>query len=219
MPRDRFRVLWVGAQRLFRPQPAIAPEANVTLFYGTYIPLQGIETIVRAAKLLEGDNVRVRIIGDGQERPAIEALAADLGVRSLELIDPVPIDELPEHIARASLCLGVFGTTPKAGRVIPNKVYECLAVGRPVLTADTPAVRQAFDGEVATVVAGDATALAASIRRLCADPVALEELGRRGHERYERDFSEAALARMLHACIDEVVPRRRALSGPRPQCS
>jgi glycosyltransferase involved in cell wall biosynthesis len=206
--RDRFRVLWVGAQNVFRPQPEVTPTPRLVLFYGTYIPLQGIETIVRAAKLVEDDGIRFRLVGDGQERPRIERLANELEVRNIEVVGLLPLERLPREIASASLCLGIFGTTPKAGRVIPNKVYECVAMGRPVLTADTPAIRDTFDGAVATVPPGDHEALAAAIRGLCADPAALEDLGRRGHERYQRDFSHAALGETLVSYLDELLAGR-----------
>jgi glycosyltransferase involved in cell wall biosynthesis len=205
VPRDRFRVLWLGAQDLFRPQPDIIPTRNLVVFHGTFIPLQGLETIVRAAKLVESEGLTVRIIGDGQERSAIEALVRELDATNVELTGLLPLEEIPRQIASASLCLGIFGTTLKAGRVVPNKLYECLAVGRPVLTGDTPAIRDAFDGEVATVPPGDPQALANAIRSLCASPDELADLGRRGLARYERDYSQEALGRTLGTYVEELI--------------
>ncbi len=208
VPRDRFQVLWLGAQDVFRPQPGVTPVPSLVVFHGTFIPLQGLETIVRAAKLVEPDGLMIRVIGDGQERAKVDALLEELDVSNVELTGLLPLDEVPKQIASATLCLGVFGTTPKAGRVVPNKLYECLAVGRPVLTGDTPAIREAFDGEVATVPPGDPSALADAMRSLCADPAALASLARRGHERFERDYSEPALARSLRSYIDQVIDAR-----------
>ena len=70
--------------------------------------------------------------------------------------------ELNREIREAHLCLGIFGVTPKALRVIPCKVYDSLAVGRPVVTADTPGARELLeDGRTAVLVPpGDAAALA-----------------------------------------------------------
>jgi glycosyltransferase involved in cell wall biosynthesis len=200
----RFRVLWVGAQEdVFRPLD-LAPERGLVFFHGTYIPLHGIETIVRAAKLLEGEAVRFRLLGSGQERPAIEQLARSLQVENLELVDPVPVGELPAQIARAELCLGIFGTTPKAFRVIPNKVFEYLAVGRPVLTGDTPAVRSAFSTEVAVVAPGDPQALASAVHRILADPTELARLAAAGRARFECDYSRRALGRLLASHLSEL---------------
>ncbi len=206
VPRERFRVLWVGAQeRVFSPAPEVAAVPRLVLFYGTYVPLQGIDTIVRAAKLLEHDDVRIRIIGDGQERERIEELVADLGVPNVELVGMVPLEDLPGEIARASLCLGIFGTSEKASRVVPNKLFEALAVGRPVVTADTEAIRSAFDGEVATVPAGDPGALAGAIRELLDDPERLGHLAAAGRARFVESYSAPALTRLLERIIADVV--------------
>jgi glycosyltransferase involved in cell wall biosynthesis len=64
-----------------------------------------------------------------------------------------------------------------------------------------------FDGEVATVPTGDPEALASEMRRLCRDETSLNELGRRGRSKFERDFSEDTLARMLNQYIDELAER------------
>jgi glycosyltransferase involved in cell wall biosynthesis len=199
----RVRVLWVGAQDEFVPSDA-APEPGLVFFHGTYIPLHGIDTIVRAAKLLEGDGIRFRLLGSGQERPAIERLMRSLRVANVELADPVPVAELPGEIARGELCLGVFGTTQKTLRVVPNKVFEYLAVGRPVLTADTPGIRSAFSDELALVEPGDPEKLGAAVRRLLADPAELARLAAAGRARFERDYSRQALARLLARHLSEL---------------
>ncbi len=211
VPRTRFRVLWVGApDDVFHPLPETSPIPNLVLFYGTYIPLHGVETIIRAAKLLEADDVRFLLIGDGQERSKAEHLVDELSSGNVELSGLVELEQLPAQIASAALCLGIFGTTAKAARVVPHKVFQCLAVGRPVLTADTAAIRSAFDGEVATVPAGDSAALAAAIRELLADQDRLAALSATGHARYERDYSEPALGRQMAKIVAALVPLARA---------
>jgi glycosyltransferase involved in cell wall biosynthesis len=204
---SRLRVVWVGAQNAFEPTD-LTPDRRLVHFHGTYIPLHGIDTIIRAAKLLEEDGIRFRLLGDGQDRPAIEQLAQRLDVSNVEFAEPVPLADLPRQIARGELCLGIFGTTAKAQRVVPNKVFEYLAVGRPVLTADTPGIRSAFSDELALVEPGNADALAATIRRLLDDPAELERLAAAGRARFERDYSRPALGRLLarHLAELELMP-------------
>jgi glycosyltransferase involved in cell wall biosynthesis len=218
--RDRFRVLWLGAQEdVFRPQPDVTPVPGLVVFHGTFVPLQGLPTIIRAAKLLEPNGIRFRIIGDGQERPVVEKLVGELEAANVELPGRVPLQDVPREIAAASLCLGIFGTSAKAGRVVPNKVFECLAVGRPVVTGDTGAIRAAFSGsEVAVVPAGDPESLAEKIRTLLAHPARLTSLAEAGRERYERDYSEDALGKLLAGYVEELVGRRATATsdGPRP---
>ena len=86
----------------------------------------------------------------------------------LELSGNVPESVLPRLISEADAVLGIFGTTPKAGMVIPNKVYQSMACGRTVVTADTKAVRELFTPgkHLVCVPPGDAVLLAGELKRL-----------------------------------------------------
>lgn len=204
LPADRFRVLWVGAEeRLFHPRD-VKPEPGRVLFYGTYIPLHGVATIIEAARLLQGEVVRFRIIGSGQQRLEIGRLVQELRLDNVDLSEPLPLERLPDEIAKAVLCLGIFGDSDKAFRVIPNKVFQALAMGRPVITADTPAVRSAFEAdEVVMVPAADPEALASSILGLLRDQEQARKVALRGHARYLRDYSQEVLAGRLGFLLKE----------------
>lgn len=199
VPPSRTGVVWLGAQdHLFGPRPRIEPVPGRVLFHGTFIGLQGIDTIIRTAKLLELDDVEIRIVGGGQEQPMVDALMEELRPTNVDLVGRVPVETVADEIAAASVCLGIFGTSDKAARVVPNKVFECAAVGRPVITADTVAIRRAFDeGEIDLVPAGDPEALAAGIRRLLADPERRARLGAAARERYLRCYAAAPLSALL----------------------
>jgi glycosyltransferase involved in cell wall biosynthesis len=201
IPRDRIGVVWLGAQDdVFHPVPGVVPVSKRVLFHGTFIALQGIPTILGAAKLLEPDGVPVRIVGAGQEQATVDALMAKLRPANVELVGRLSLEEIPKEIAAATLCLGIFGMTDKAHRVVPNKLFECLAVGRPVVTGDTPAIRSAFsDAEVGLAAPGDPEALAAEIRRLLADDETREKIAVAGHQRYVEAFADEPLSRLLDA--------------------
>jgi glycosyltransferase involved in cell wall biosynthesis len=122
------------------------------------------------------------------------------------LVGRLPLDEIPGEIARATVCLGIFGTSDKVQRVIPNKVFECVAMGRPVVTADTPAMREAFGvDEIALVPAGDPHALAEAVRRLVADRESREKLGAAAHEHYLAAYATEPLTRLLNAQLQQVL--------------
>jgi glycosyltransferase involved in cell wall biosynthesis len=193
--RKRFPVLWVGAEESrFVPFADPGDDACI-LWYLTYIPLHGFETVARAASLLADDGRVFRLIGDGQQRGEAEQLTRALGLTNLEFVPPVPERELPGEIGRASICLGVFGTSDKAARVVPNKVFQCAAAGRPIITAATPAIQTAFGDALVTVPVGDEQALADAVRRM-RGPARLEA-GARARAVFVERFSEAALAKDL----------------------
>ncbi|MFM8409028.1 MAG: glycosyltransferase, partial [Alphaproteobacteria bacterium] len=92
--------------------------------------------------------------------------------------DWVAYEDLPARLRSADVVLGIFGGSQKARMVVPNKVWQAAAVGRAIVTADTPAIREVFvPGESIRLVERDPSALAAAIRELAADPAGRERLG------------------------------------------
>lgn len=167
---SRSIVVYVGADTsLFHPTPNTEVEDALVGFYGKFIPLQGVPVIVRAAKLLEPEKVRFEIIGSGQTYQEVRSLAEALAVRNITFVDRVSYEELPSRMERWSIALGIFGTSGKAARVIPNKVYEAAASGKAIISRDSPALREVFSER--SVFFSDTTpeALAGSIRTLLKD--------------------------------------------------
>jgi glycosyltransferase involved in cell wall biosynthesis len=170
---------------------------------------------VEAAGLLRDDGVRLTLVGEGQDLPAARARARALGIGPprLEFVEGfLPRPDLDRRIAAADACLGIFGTTEKAARVVPCKVHDALAAGKALVTADTPAARSLLrDGESALLVpAGDPGALAAALRRLRGDPGLRARLGagaaRVWGERLRPD-------RVVEGLVEEL--RRRCPGRPR----
>ncbi len=143
------------------------PDELEILFYGQFIPLHGIETIIRAAARIQesGRTVRWIVAGQGQEQARIDALIEELQLENVERVLWIPYEQLNQWIERADVCLGIFGTSGKATRVIPNKVFQILAVGRPLITADTPAIREMLTDRpgIWLIPGGDSDALAKTV--------------------------------------------------------
>jgi glycosyltransferase involved in cell wall biosynthesis len=185
---DGVPVCFVGAEdRLFAPSWS-PPDRFVALFVGKLIPLQGVETILQAAR--KAPEIDFRLIGSGQ----LEDLLASRPP-NVEHVPWVEYELLPAEIQRAGCSLGIFGTGGKARRVIPNKAFQAIACAAPLVTADTPAARELLvDEESALLVPpGDAGALAGAVRRLAADSELCLRIAAGGRAAYEREASEAVL--------------------------
>lgn len=195
-------VVPVGAQDdLFTPRPARSRNDGTlrVLFYGTFIPLQGVETILRAAREVSRDPIAFRLIGRGQEYPKASAWASREELRNVEWVPWVDYERLPQAIAEADVCLGIFGKTPKAGRVIPNKVFQALAMGKPVVTGDYPVVRRYLRDrhDCMLVSPGDGVQLADVLRLLAQRSDFRRRLGQHGRETYLACFSTKAVTDAL----------------------
>jgi glycosyltransferase involved in cell wall biosynthesis len=124
--------------------PSARSESFKVVFYGKYIPLQGVEHIIEAARILRNENISFELIGKGQTYPVIRALAEKAELDKVSFTDRLPYPVLINRLKGADLILGIFGGTAKAGRVISNKVYDGIALGKAVISADTPAMREIF---------------------------------------------------------------------------
>ena len=196
----RVAVCFVGAEeRVF--QPGWAPSEPFTcLFVGKLIPLHGVETILEAARL--APELPFRIVGSGQ----LDALLADAPA-NVEHVPWVEYERLPGELHRAGCALGIFGTSGKAQRVIPNKAFQALACGTPLVTADSPAARELLvDGESALLVpTGDPQGLADALRRLAADPDCASKLSTGGLAAYRAHASEDVLGARWRRLIEELL--------------
>ncbi len=207
LSHGRVKTLYGGADEdLFAPVPLERGSGRMNvLFYGSYLPLHGVETIIDASGMLPGEDVRFLLVGEGQTYNEMKGRAGLMSGANVEFRPEVPAEQLRGLIGSADIVLGVFGTTPKTAMVIPNKVYQALSVGRPVITADNAAIREVFqNGEhLMTVPAGDAAALAGAIETLRGDFGVRQRLANAGTQLVREEYSSIGVARRLAGIIEE----------------
>ena len=149
------------------------------------VDYEGLDVLVRAVALLgqEGLPVRCAIVGDGVARPGLGRLAARLGIEDLVLLPGrVPRDEaIAWHQALDAFVVPRLDTEV-CRTVTPLKPIEAMALGRPVVASDLPALAEVVAKPATGLVAapGDPVALAAALHRLAADPDLVARLGANG---------------------------------------
>jgi glycosyltransferase involved in cell wall biosynthesis len=145
----KFRRVFVGTDdEAFFPRPVDnSGDVFLVMFWGSFIPLHGIRYILKAAQLLENyPEIQFELRGRGQTYKEDTAFARSLGLKNVVFNDLwVTQEELPLYINRADVCLGVFGETPKAKRVIPTKAIDSMALKKPLITGDSLAAREIFE--------------------------------------------------------------------------
>ncbi|NYI19804.1 glycosyltransferase involved in cell wall biosynthesis [Xanthomonas arboricola] len=212
---DTFGLPW----QLFKPIPLSTNEKDYSkappfrkhtcnvLFVGTLIPLHGIEVILAAAKLLSHrEEIVFTVVGDGQEAHAMETSINEISNLIWER-NWMPPEKLAKYIVDSSICLGIFGSTPKADRVCPYKIYAYASVGRPVITADSSWLKQItqdygmppFFG----VPAGDSAMLASAIIRIADNPKLQEDMAEASHRFYTASLSNRIAYSQFRECLME----------------
>jgi len=173
------------------PQRYAAPKRDddlfVLVYHGTLDPNFGVDLAIRAVARLRDSipGLRLRIYGEGPQRPSLEALVAELGVDDRVWFSRrfLPIPELLPCIAAADA--GVVAIRRDAFRDLThcNKMYDLIAMRKPVIISRTRAVEAYFgDDCFALFESGDDRDLARAIARLHADPALRERLVLRASE-------------------------------------
>ncbi|MGH8935315.1 MAG: glycosyltransferase [Acidimicrobiia bacterium] len=185
--RDKTLVVSVGAPLAWfkPPVPDSRPRLKV-VFFGLYTPLQGAPTIGKAIAQLSGEPIDFTMVGAGQD---LEKTRAEVGDnRMVRWYDWVGHDALIELVQDHDVCLGIFGTTPKARRVVPNKVFQGAAAGCAIVTSNTPPQRRALGPAGIFVPTGDPGALAAALQALAEEPYHLMRSREMAYERASQAF-------------------------------
>jgi glycosyltransferase involved in cell wall biosynthesis len=207
---DKIAVLPVGYDdALFKPLPPSEPKGEKSpfevLFFGSFLPLHGVEIIAEAARLLAMESgILFRFIGQGQTYPRVRALVDAQGLKNTEFLGRVPLAHLPREIARADLCLGVFGRTEKSRRVVPHKIYQALAMGKAVVTARGPAVEEFFVHRRSLYLCDEPlpASLALAILELRRDPALRGALAAEGRRLVNQEFSPRSIGRRFFSVLE-----------------
>jgi glycosyltransferase involved in cell wall biosynthesis len=138
----------------------------VVHFHGTYIPLQGVDYLMKAAEMLIGENIVFNIVGS-----KIRNIYGNQKIVNVNFLESVPYEKLADLMSQADICLGIFGDTEKAKRVIPNKVYEAIACRKAVVTGRSEAINEIFEDRNNILLCNmtDPADLAEKIRELKGD--------------------------------------------------
>ena len=218
LPAEKFAVVPVGFDdRVFsrdlaragRAARAARPEGSrfTAVFFGSFLPLHGVDFIIEAARgVWERDrSVRFLLIGGGRTLPGVRARAAELGLGNIDFEDWQTQAALAGTVAiSADVCLGIFGRTEKAARVVPHKIFQSMALAKPVVTARTPAVEELFEHGRNIYLCDRARpeSLAEAVLALKNDAGLRESIARNGFELAWEKFQPAALGAALRRILE-----------------
>ncbi|MFH1452565.1 MAG: glycosyltransferase [Armatimonadota bacterium] len=207
---NKFKVIYVGAdEKIFNLDYNCGEDKDIftAVFYGIYTPLHGVKYIIEAANVLKDEGIKFKIIGDGQDKEKALAKAKEFGLKNIDFIDYLSQNKVTEELENSDIGLGIFGGTDKSYRVIPHKVFQMMMAGLPVITADSPAVREVFkDGESCVLCSmADAASLANKIKLLKEDRKLRKNISKNAKELVKSNFNTGSISSRLYDIIKEIV--------------
>jgi glycosyltransferase involved in cell wall biosynthesis len=189
----------------------------VALYFGAMGPVNGLDQLVEAAAVLRAAaasdpdspaaHVAIVCIGDGNQRPQLEQTVAEMGLDNIFLLPSLPKAELAGVVGAADVTLTVFAPFDALQTNSPDKFFDSLAAGRPVVCTLGGWWRRLVEENRcgAYVPGGDPAALAATLAALAAEPQLVERMGRNARALAEREFDRDLLADRLLSILERAV--------------
>jgi colanic acid biosynthesis glycosyl transferase WcaI len=191
---------------LFSPKDASADVKQelgtegkfVACYIGTMGMAHGLETVLQSAAELKNTVPQVffLLIGDGAEKEHITTRAHSLGLTNVKIIDLQPREKIPSYICAADVCLVLLKRTPIFETVIPTKMLEYMACGRPVILGVEGQAKQIVEAARAGICIQPENAgeLAQAVIRLSEDSNLRKSMGNNGRQHVLKNFSRKQTA-------------------------
>lgn len=184
-------------------------------FVGILVRWQRLDVLFRAVRGLQdrfGLSVNVVVIGDGPERRALGELAMDLGLdRAIRFEGRVEHQEVPGLLLGCDVCYSGYSGTA-SGLVVgsPLKLYEYMAVGRPVVSSAIPEAKEILQDGVTgyLFMPGDVASLEHALSRSYAERDRLPSMGDRARQQILQGHSWTARARQIADGVSGILARR-----------
>jgi glycosyltransferase involved in cell wall biosynthesis len=220
---DQVSVIPNGVDEQFLSSAPLAEPLGdpfVVTYIGTLGMAHHLETLLDAAHRLRNDSTfRFRIVGEGARRAALEARARALALDNVEFAGERPREEVARWIAESSACLVLLRKTDVFTTVVPSKMLEIMAAGRPIVLGvrgEASALLERAGAGIA-IEPENAEQLVAALAGLRADPQRARQMGESGRQFVRREFLREALAqRYLHLLTRLAHPSAALVTEPHP---
>lgn len=211
VPANKIKLVPTGADNsiFFPGERRRRSDRFQVTYYGSFIPNHGTQKIVEAARILMDENqIHLELIGDGPEKALAVQMAEQYNLQNITFTGWLSKPELVSRLQETDVCLGAFGNTPQSLMTVQNKIYEGLAVARPVLTGDSPAIQRAFE-HLKHLYLCERTpeAIAKAILDLYHDPDLCDVLSREGYEAYLKGYTVEKLGDLVRGYLASVCHR------------
>lgn len=180
----------------------------VVMYAGAHGMSNDLGIVLDAAGLLRMDEkIQFVLLGDGKDKPALIAQAQQMGLKNVTFHPSLPKTEMPSALAGSNACLAILKPLDEYKTTYPNKVFDYMAAGKPVVLAIDGVIREVVEAADCGYYAppGDPQQLAAIIRKLASDPEKSRIMGINGRKYLEDHFSRKVVGEKLISLLLQLI--------------
>ncbi len=182
----------------------------VAAYVGTHGMAHGLDTILDAAQLLKDDpRIGLLLVGDGAERKRLQERVETLKLDNIRVVGQLPKSDMPAVWAATDASLILLRKSDAFKKVIPSKMFEAMAMERPIVLGVEGEARELLESADAgmAIEPESAEELAAAVKKLAADPELCASYGRRGLAHVREHYDRAKLAARYLDLLEDAVAR------------
>ena len=181
------------------------------VYAGAIGPANDLDVLLAAAEELKADScIRFLIVGDGKERERLQAATESRRLENILFAGAQPKREMRSFLASADACVAMLQNIPMFRMTYPNKVFDYMAAGRPVVLAIDGVIREVVETARAGIYTapGDAKSLAEVVRFLACHQEERETMSRNGRSYVEKQFNRARHTQQFVDLLLELAAQR-----------
>ncbi len=179
----------------------------VVLYAGAHGMSNDLNTILQTAHVLRPEaHLRFVLLGDGKEKHALIKQADDMKLQNVCFLDPVPKTEMARILSAADACVAILKPIELYKTTYPNKVFDYMAAGKPVILAIDGVIRQVVEDAKCGVFCqpGNPQDMAEKVLFLFNNPVKSHQMGINGQEYLLRHFDRNTITQQMVKLINQM---------------
>lgn len=183
----------------------------IVMYAGAHGLSNDLGIILEAARIIKNrQDISIVLLGDGKDKPQLQEQADRMRLENVLFLPPIPKEDMHQALAAADACIAILKPIEMYKTVYPNKVFDYMAAGRPVILAIGGVIREVVDQARAgiSISPGDPQAMAEAICHLADHPEKARQLGLNARSYIEQHFDRTVLADQLTALLQNI------LTGP-----
>ena len=183
----------------------------IALYAGAHGMSNDLDVVLDAAKLLaDAKNIHIVLLGDGKEKAALQARAGQMQLSNVSFLPSVPKSEMSQALAASEACIAILKPLEEYKTTYPNKVFDYMAAGRPIVLAIDGVIREVVEAAQCGIFSepGDPSAMADALRQLASDPQTSRQMGLNGRKYLEQNFSREVIGEKLVDLLEEITGKK-----------